>query len=187
MAQRRFHYEQAFEHYLRANRIPYVAVDEAKKTLVPSAGGNRSLKSFDFVVYTPSRNLLVDVKGRMYGSPRGGRRTFESWVPMDDVRSLQQWQELFGDRFEAVFVFTYCLRQQPPDALFEVVFAYGNRWYALREAPLQAYRRVMVDRSPKWETVYVPSRQFAQISRPFEAHRRADQQSACGPRAGAIS
>ena len=30
MAQRRFHYEQAFEHYLRANRAPYVAVDEAK-------------------------------------------------------------------------------------------------------------------------------------------------------------
>ena len=38
MAQRRFHYEQAFEHYLRANRIPYVAVDEAKKALMPTAG-----------------------------------------------------------------------------------------------------------------------------------------------------
>ena len=33
VAQRRFHYEQAFEHYLRANRVPYVAVDEAKKAL----------------------------------------------------------------------------------------------------------------------------------------------------------
>ena len=33
MAQRRFHYELAFEHYLRAKAIPYVAVDEAKRSL----------------------------------------------------------------------------------------------------------------------------------------------------------
>ena len=37
MAQRRFHYEQAFEHFLRANRVPYLVVDEAKKTLLPAA------------------------------------------------------------------------------------------------------------------------------------------------------
>jgi hypothetical protein len=35
MAQRRHHYEQAFEVYLRSRRIPYVAVDEAKKALLP--------------------------------------------------------------------------------------------------------------------------------------------------------
>ncbi len=35
MAQRRHHYEQAFEEYLRSRRIPYVAVDEAKKALLP--------------------------------------------------------------------------------------------------------------------------------------------------------
>lgn len=35
MAQRRHHYEQAFEAYLRSRRIPYVAVDEAKKALLP--------------------------------------------------------------------------------------------------------------------------------------------------------
>src|SRR5688572_22372104 len=39
MAQRRFHYEQAFEHFLRANRVPYVAVDEAKKALMPASRG----------------------------------------------------------------------------------------------------------------------------------------------------
>lgn len=35
MAQRRHHYEQAFEAFLRDQRIPYVAVNEAKKALVP--------------------------------------------------------------------------------------------------------------------------------------------------------
>lgn len=72
MAQRRHHYELAFEEFLRTQRIPYVAVDEARKTLVPvescrSANGastDGALKSFDFVIYTQPHNLLLDIKGR---------------------------------------------------------------------------------------------------------------------------
>jgi hypothetical protein len=201
VAQRRFHYEQAFEHYLRSNRVPYVAVDEAKKALAPISGGGRgpsSLKSFDFVVYTPQRNLLIDVKGRMFGrgsakpqaggdadrvtraassgagagtgsrsGGRGGGGHYESWVTRDDVDCMEQWQQLFGEGFMAVFVFAYCLRQQPPDALFEEVFAFNQRWYALREVTLADYRRVMQQRSAKWTTVHVPAAAFAAISRPF--------------------
>ncbi len=174
MAQRRFHYEQAFEHYLRANRVPYVAVDEAKKSLLPAGDAHRSLKSFDFVVYTSAGNLFVDVKGRMYGSPAksGGetthtRRRYESWVTQDDVDSLRCWRELFGEGFRPTFVFLYCLRQQPPDVLFEQVFSYNNRWYAMREVDLEQYRRVMVQRSAKWQTVHVPAAEFERISCPF--------------------
>jgi hypothetical protein len=75
MAQRRHHYEHAFEEYLRVRRIPYVAVDEARKTLLPRGpvatvrspqqmGAAASLKSFDFVIYGHGSNLLVEVKGR---------------------------------------------------------------------------------------------------------------------------
>jgi hypothetical protein len=178
MAQRRFHYEQAFEHYLRANRIPYVAVDEAKKSLLPSTKSGVSpaplkLKSFDFVVYAADRNLLVDVKGRMFGSASAktslSNRRMESWVTIDDVEGLQKWQELFGGDFEATFVFAYCLRQQPPDALFEECFSFGGKWYALRELPLAAYQREMVARSAKWKTVHIPTEAFNRISRPFSA------------------
>ena len=204
MAQRRFHYEQAFEHYLRANRIPYVAVDEAKKALLPActgatggvgedvgglagsaganAGGNvgGAIKSFDFVVYAEARNLLVDVKGRMFGSASSrsslSNRRFESWVTLEDIDGLQQWQELFGGDFEAVFVFAYCLRQQPPDALFESVLSHGGRWYALREVNLADYRRHMVRRSEKWGTVHIPAKAYGRISRPFMIH----PPSACG-------
>ena len=184
MAQRRFHYEQAFEHYLRANRTPYVAVDEAKKALMPVAGKGRgsssvaelpALKSFDFVVYTPQRNLLVDVKGRMFGAaaaanPQSNRR-YESWVTQDDVTSLQHWQQLFGSDFDAVFVFAYCLRQQPPDALFDELFEFNSKWYALREVRLADYLPVMVKRSDKWQTLHVPGEAFARISHPFDVGR----------------
>lgn len=199
MAQRRFHYEQAFEHFLRANRVPYVAVDEAKKALMPtrrSAASEKparrnsandehtALKSFDFVVYAPERSLLVDVKGRMFGSakslnPHSSSR-FESWVTQDDVDSLQHWQKLFGSDFEAVFVFAYCLRQQPPDALFEELFAFGERWYALREITLKDYMTAMVKRSEKWQTVHVPAEQFAQLSRPFSVKITPPAPNACG-------
>lgn len=178
MAQRRFHYEQAFEHYLRANRIPYVAVDEAKKSLLPKTSTGEptaplKLKSFDFVVYAPDRNLLIDVKGRLFGSASAktslSNRRLESWVTLDDVEGLSRWQDLFGGDFEATFVFAYCLRQQPPDALFEECFSHGGRWYALREVPLAAYRREMVTRSKRWQTVHLPQEAFARVSRVFSA------------------
>lgn len=91
MGQRRHHYEQAFEHYLRSRRIPYVSVNEARKALLPDTGRLRepdaddpdgasapghgsSLKSFDFVVYADPENLLLDVKGRRIPRSSGRRR-----------------------------------------------------------------------------------------------------------------
>ncbi len=67
MAQRRHHYERAFEAYLRERRIPYVAVNEARKALLPHGARLRldgagdagpDLKSFDFVVYGENTNML---------------------------------------------------------------------------------------------------------------------------------
>jgi len=46
MVKRENHYEAAFEAYLRQQRLPYVAVDEAKRSRL----SDRSLKSLDFIV-----------------------------------------------------------------------------------------------------------------------------------------
>ncbi len=46
MANRDNHYEAAFEQYLRERGVPYVAVDEARRSLL----GGTSLKSLDFIV-----------------------------------------------------------------------------------------------------------------------------------------
>lgn len=176
--QRRFHYEQAFEHYLRANRVPYVAVDEAKKALIPrdhATAGLSSLKSFDFVVYGPRRNLLIDVKGRKHAGCRG--RRLENWVTHDDLECLEYWATLFGESFIPTFVFIYWCQLQPPDALFEEVFEFGQRWYALREVTLEDYRREMTLRSPKWRTWSVSSARFAQIAQPFSVRELASATS----------
>ena len=166
MAQRRFHYDQAFEQYLRANTIPYVAVDEAKRAL-QGASAPVTLKSFDFVVYSEhGPNLLVDVKGRKHG----GRSTksLDNWVTAEDVASLEKWERIFGAGFLGAFAFLYWCDAQPPDALFTEVFESGGRWYALLAVKLSDYRQHLKRRSQKWETVCMPAKEFAALARPLK-------------------
>ncbi|MBL1217392.1 MAG: hypothetical protein D8M59_07835 [Planctomycetes bacterium] len=186
MAQRTVHYESAFEHFLRLNRIPYVAVDEAKKTLLrPKAGpaGHAltdpslgSAKSFDFLVTAEASKWLVDVKGRRLPlsrrhesrsrAPASRPMRLESWVTQADVDAMNRWGRVFGDGFEAVFVFVYWCSAQPPDSLFEDVFHHRGRWYAMRAVKVDHYQRVMTTRSPSWMTLHVAADQFDRISRP---------------------
>ncbi len=110
MAQRHHHYESAFERYLRARRIPYVAVDEARKALVPQDATFRvrmhqagaevpeecALKSFDFVIYGSGGNLLVEVKGRRVArasrrKPSDGVRREPGLSPRPARSHLQSW------------------------------------------------------------------------------------------------
>jgi hypothetical protein len=185
--QRRHHYELALEHYLRSRRLPYVAVDEARKALVPlgSAAGSAtaesaSLKSFDLVLYGQATNLLVEVKGRRFGArlttpatpsnpaaPRPAWRNsrLDSWATEEDVRCLLEWERLFGAGFRAAFVFVYWCESQPPAPLFEEVLEFKDRWYVVRVAMAREYAQVMKPRSPKWRTVHVPGAAFDRLSR----------------------
>ena len=165
MAQRRFHYEQAFEHYLRSNTIPYVAVDEAKRALAGASGGGvpAKLKNFDFVVYSESgANLLVDVKGRKHTGR--SNRSLDNWVTEADVESLGRWEEIFGEGFEGAFAFLYWCEVQPPDALFHEIFEYGGRWYAVLAIRLGDYAPHVKRRSEKWGTVNIPAAIFGRKS-----------------------
>lgn len=169
MANRRFHYDRAFEYYLRANAIPYVAVDEAKRALAPGqlTGTRAKLKSFDFVVYSHNgRNLLIDVKGRKHSGKTG--KSFQNWVTNDDVKCLKKWQGIFGDGFDPAFAFLFWCDAQPPDALFHEVFEYNGRWYAVLAVRLADYTQHMKPRSAKWDTVSIPAKAFDDLSVPLK-------------------
>ena len=163
MADRSIHYESAFEAYLRSKGIPYVAVDEAKKALF----ANAKLKSFDFVVYSKNGpNLLIDVKGRQVRD-RGSRKGFETWTTQRDVEDLQQWEQVFGEGFKAVFSFVYWIDAplNPEPGMFE----FRDRWYLLMGIDLAEYRNAMRRRSAKWETVSLPAEDFRALARPLES------------------
>lgn len=183
---RSLHYEGAFAQYLREARVPYVAVDEARKALLPPSPTQAAptLKSFDFVLYGPGTNLLADVKGRRLGArptrpvasparprsvpPRQAWRSrLECWATQEDVDSLLAWERLFGPGFRAAFVFVYWCEEQPPAPLFEEVFEHRGRWYVVRAVVASEYAAAMKPRSVKWRTVDMPAAAFERASRPL--------------------
>lgn len=202
------HYERAIDAYLRSRGVAYVGVEQARALLCPPIlpgtrgrgphptspplnAGARSLKFFDFVVYTQQRNLLVEVKGRRIATfsskdrdpdraPSPAAR-MECWVTRDDVDSLQHWQRLFGPEFAASFVFVYWCEDEPPGALFQEVFEFERRWYALRSITLTDYLSAMKVRSERWRTVDLPQQDFERLSEPFTPNLAAPPSQAIAP------
>lgn len=163
MADRSIHYEAAFEGFLRDRGIPYVAVDEAKKALF----ANAKLKSFDFVVYSKNGpNLLVDIKGRTMKEGKKSRN-FETWTTQRDIEDLMQWQQVFGEGFQAIIAFVYWIDAPltPETGMYE----FRDKWYWLYGVDLAEYRNHMRRRSAKWETVSIPIEDFRQLARPLES------------------
>lgn len=174
MAASRRHYERAFEASLRRARTPYLLVHDAERAIlepgaklgvVQSGGQERRLKSFDAVVYGTHRHALIEVKGRRVDLRRGGAGRRESWVTMEDIRSLSIWVSLFGEPFEAVLVFLYWLDGPVQNAGEAGLFRFEGRVYAHRAVRLADYRREMKVRSPRWGTVDLPAEAFERIGR----------------------
>ncbi|MEK6237757.1 MAG: HYExAFE family protein [Planctomycetales bacterium] len=165
MAKRENHYESAFEQFLRDRGTPYVAVDEAKRSLTADA----SLKSLDFIVSPPRGiKLLVDVKGRKF--PSGTRKQYwKNWAARDDLRSMNEWETLFGDAFAGVLVFAFAvvgeLAPLPTDQLFEHRgMLYG--FVGVRSREYAVHARLV---SPKWDAVAVPTQTFRRVAAPIQA------------------
>lgn len=164
MADRTVHYEAAFEAYLRQQGVPYVAVDEAKKAMF----ANAKLKSFDFVVYSKSGpNLLVDIKGRQLRQKRGTTASYQTWATEQDVSDLLQWQQVFGEGFEAVLMFIFWI--DPPLIPEPHMFEHRGRWYEMQGITLREYQEHMRRRSVKWETVAIGQADFRTLARPIES------------------
>src|SRR3954464_5461763 len=105
------HYEAAFEAYLRARGVGFVAVDEAKRSVL----GETAVKSVDFIVVGPeSSRLIVDVKGRKFpsGSSENPQISWQNWAAQRDTHRLASWAAHFGNGFRGVLAFTYHI--QPP-------------------------------------------------------------------------
>lgn len=169
------HYEAAFHDYLQLVRIPFVAVDEAKRAAFRDA----KLKSFDFIVYSQTRpNWLVDVKGRRFAARAGKGKTesgnasqrkpsWENWATQADLDGLSQWQQVFGPEFRAMLVFAYLIETEelPPP---ETIHTYQSNKYVFAGIPLETYQLHARVRSPKWGTVTMPRKLFAQHIRPIK-------------------
>jgi hypothetical protein len=161
------HYEVAFEAYLTAHGLCYVAVDETRRAW----WGESSLKSLDFLVLGGEGvRLVVDVKGRRFpaGPPDKPRRVWECWSERQDIDGLDRWAELAGPDYRGLLVFSYLLDESvelPPHT--PDLFAFRGRRYLFRAVPVSEYRRHMRTRSPRWDTVTLPKAAFRALARPL--------------------
>ncbi len=166
MANRDNHYEAAFEEFLRARQVPYVAVDETRRSLL----GDGSLKSLDFIVSADGRptRWLVDVKGRRF--PSGEQKQYwKNWSTRDDLDSLFCWERLFGEQFAGLFVFAYNVVGDRAPLPAENLFAYRGGLYGFIGIRLREYASHARPISPAWDTVAMPTERFRDLAEPVES------------------
>jgi len=176
MANRDNHYEAAFEAYLRARRLPYVAVDEARRSLMANGA---SIKSLDFIVAAPAvRAWLVDVKGRRFPSGDEQKQYWKNWSTRDDIESLGRWEKLFGPQFVGLFVFAYNIVGDRAPLAADQLFEFRGALYGFVAVPLADYAAHARPISPAWDTVAVPAESFRRLARPVEAYLAASTSAA---------
>jgi hypothetical protein len=169
MAIRANHYDAAFEAYVRAERWAYVAVNEARRARLAET----TLKSLDFIVSSPAwGQLLVDVKGRRWpGAGERGRR-WENWVTQDDLDSLARWEIVFGPTYRGLLVFAYDLAPDRRGPDVSGVFSFRGREYAFFGVWANDYRQAMRTRSPRWDTVWLPTQPYRDLRFPLSPGQR---------------
>jgi hypothetical protein len=165
MANRRNHYEAAFEAYLQERRTPYVAVNEQRRSRVE--GG--SLKNVDFLV-SPAcgATLLVDVKGRRFPSGVRHPQYWRNWSTWDDLRSLARWQDQLGGGSLALFGFVFHVTGERSPLPTEQLFEFRGGRYAMLAVRAVDYIRFARPLSAKWQTVAMPSPVFRSAAFPFD-------------------
>jgi hypothetical protein len=159
MAKRENHYEAAFEAWLRVRKIPYLAVDETKRSLAEG----RSLKNLDFVVSPPSlpHSWLVDVKGRRFPT---GKSYWKNWVTAEELQSLASWEALFGDRFSGLLVFAYNVVGELAPLPADELFPFRGGLYGFVGIRLEHYASWAQPLSPRWGTVSIPTNRFRSLA-----------------------
>jgi len=166
VARRSNHYEAAFEEYLRDRKIPYIAVDETRRSLL----GEGSIKSLDFVASPPnaSGSWLIDVKGRQFPTGKQRKQYWKNWSTLDDLRSMSRWQHIFGPQFNGLLVFAFLVVADvaplPADRLFE----HNNKLYGFVAIRLDYYTCWARTVSKSWGTVSMPTARFRDLAEPID-------------------
>lgn len=170
MAKRNNHYEVAFEAYLRHQSIPYVAIDEQRRSFM---AGDQSVKSLDFLVSPQhgSRKYLVDVKGRRFDCRPGGNRWL-NWVMAEDLHGLAHWESLFGSDARALLVFAYNIVGNRSPFPLDQLFVYRGKLYTFLGIGLDHYMGWSRQVSARWKTHAMPSKEFRRLACPVSEFLR---------------
>jgi len=165
VANRDNHYEAAFEGFLRSRQIPYIAVDEAKRSLMAEG----SLKSLDFIISRrQGTSWLVDVKGRRFPSGDQQHQYWKNWSTRDDLRSLAAWERLFGVGFQGLFVFAYNIVGSRSPVAAAQLYEFRGSLYGFIGIRLADYVSNARPISAAWDTLAMPTGEFRNRAAPLD-------------------
>lgn len=165
MSRSHHHYEVAFEAYLRTHGIPYLSVNENRRSRLESG---ETLKNLDFIVTFPSGpTWLVDVKGRKFPGGSTQRSYWKHWTTQDDLIGMTHWQNLFGNRYSGLLVFAYWICGDRSPLPEERLFEFREKTYAFVSVPLFDYLSEVHLISPRWKTYGMSTRKFRSLARDF--------------------
>ena len=147
MANRDNHYEAAFEAYLQARRVAYVAVNEQRRSRI----AERSLKNVDFLVSpADGATLLIDIKGRRFPSGQRSKQYWRNWSTWDDLQSLARWQDRLGQGAVAMLTFAFHVVADRSPTPADQLFSFRDQSYAFLAVRIADYIQGLRPLSAKW-------------------------------------
>ena len=164
MARQSNRFEAAFEDYLLSQGLPYISVNENRRSRVKG----KPVKNPDFIVTSPRKECaLIDVKGKRHPAVSGKRRYWwENWIMAEDIEGLEFWESCFGRSFTALLVFVYEICDKEASGDFADIHSFRGREYGLVAISVRLYSENMKVRSVRWNTRSIPTGLFRRIVRP---------------------
>jgi hypothetical protein len=95
------------------------------------------------------------------------KQYWKNWSTADDLRSLAQWESLFGANFRGLFVFAYHVLGDRAPLPVEELFDFRGKIYGFVAVPLSAYLGHARMISPRWDTLAMPTADFRNYARPL--------------------
>jgi hypothetical protein len=92
---------------------------------------------------------------------------WKNWSTRDDLRSLAQWETLFGASFRGLFVFAYDVLGDRAPLPAEELFEFRGNLYGFIAVPLLDYAGHARPISPRWDTWAMPAAEFRKFARPL--------------------
>ncbi len=154
-------YENAFSLWLNESSIKYSRVSQSRRFNT----GGVSVKSFDYVVQRHGCVYVIELKGRLFrGSSFAGLKDLPNWVTVDDVRSIEAWQNIEGVD-GAYFVFAYLLDDYFAELDGNDSIDFNGRKFAFFAIAADDYRDNMKARSRKWNTADLSAENFRKYAK----------------------
>lgn len=135
---RSVHQEVAFEHYIRSKAISYLAIDEAKRPMAID-------KNFDFLIFTDSKVLAVDVKGKQIPYKGKGGYLWETWIHSKDLTGLRQWEDMLSVLLkcpvESLLVYVYLINDTKYLKDFQTIYKYHGNSYGIKAIGITEFEK----------------------------------------------